>query len=427
MRVVYLAAGAAGMLCGSCLRDNRLVATLRARGRDALLVPLYTPIRTDEQDVSEHTVFYGGINVYLEQKSAFFRHLPRFLTRALDARWLLEGVGKYASKTRAADVAELTVSILRGEDGNQEAELDRLVEGLRELRPRVINLPNLMFLGIARRLRHELKAAIVCTLSGEDLFIDALPEDARGQVLEILKTCRDDASAYIATSRYYRDHCVRHFGLPAAKVHHVPMGIDTASPPPRSAEPDGPFTIGYLARIGPEKGLMNLARAFVKLRDEGRNCRLKFAGYLGEADRPYLEFVQDYLLGQGCANAYEYLGEVTREQKFEMLANLHAFSVPTDYAEAKGLFVLEALAAGVPVVQPDHGSFPELIETTGGGLLYEKGSTDELAAQLARLMDDADLRRSLGEAGQRAVVEKFSQDVMADGTWRIYEWCSESI
>lgn len=425
MRVVYLAAGAAGMLCGSCLRDNRLVATLRAHGRDVLLVPLYTPIRTDEADVSERDVFYGGINVYLKQKSAFFRYLPRFLTRALDARWLLDGVGRFASKTRPADVADLTLSILRGEDGNQEAELERLVEGLRALRPRMINLPNLMFLGIARRLRQQLKCAVVCTLSGEDLFLDALPDETRAQALEIVRHCRDDASAYIATSRYYRDHCVRHFGLPAAKVHHVPMGIETAAARPRDAEPAGPFTIGYLARIGPEKGLMNLARAFVKLRDEGRNCRLKFAGYLGEADRPYLQFVQDYLMGQGCANAYEYLGEVSREQKFEMLSTLHVFSVPTDYAEAKGLFVLEALAAGVPVVQPDHGSFPELIDATGGGLVYEKGSVEGLAGELRRLMDDGALRRALGEAGRQAVRERFSDAVMADGTWRIYERCAE--
>lgn len=415
------------MLCGSCLRDNRLAATLRAQGRDVLLVPLYTPIRTDETDVSERNIYYGGINVYLEQKSTFFRHLPRFLTRALDARWLLEGVGRYAAKTRAADVAELTVSILRGEDGNQEAELDRLVEGLRALRPQLINLPNLMFLGVARRLRHELKADVVCTLSGEDLFLDALPEDTRGRVLEILELCRDDASAYLATSRYYRDHCVRHFGLPAAKVHHVPMGIEVADARPRAEEPSGPFTIGYLARIGPEKGLMNLARAFAALRDEGRNCRLRIAGYLGEADRPYLEFVQDFLLGQGCANAYEYLGEVSRAGKFEMLSTLHAFCVPTDYAEAKGLFVLEALAAGVPVVQPDHGSFVELVEATGGGLLYAQGSVDDLAAKLRALMDDAALRRALGDAGRRAVVEKFTDKAMAEATWRIYERCAEPL
>jgi len=89
MRITYLTAGAAGMYCGTCLQDNTLAAALRARGCDVLLVPLYTPIRTDETDVSLDRVFYGGINVYLQQKSALFRHTPWLFDRLLDLPALL--------------------------------------------------------------------------------------------------------------------------------------------------------------------------------------------------------------------------------------------------------------------------------------------------------------------------------------------------
>src|SRR5207244_8669724 len=115
MRIAYITAGAAGMFCGSCLHDNTLVASLIAQGHDALLIPTYTPIRTDEEDVSQHRVFFGGINVYLQQKLALFRHTPWFLDRLLDGRGLLNWVSRFAVRTRAEELGGLTVSMLQGE------------------------------------------------------------------------------------------------------------------------------------------------------------------------------------------------------------------------------------------------------------------------------------------------------------------------
>src|SRR5437762_1513939 len=81
MKIVYITAGAAGMYCGSCMHDNTLVAALHQLGHDAILLPTYTPLRTDEEDISQQRVFFGGINVYLQQKSGLFRHTPWFLDR----------------------------------------------------------------------------------------------------------------------------------------------------------------------------------------------------------------------------------------------------------------------------------------------------------------------------------------------------------
>lgn len=420
MKVVYLAAGAAGMYCGSCLRDNRLAATLIDQGRDITLVPLYTPIRTDERDVSERRIYYGGINVFLQQSASVFRHTPRWLDRILDARSLLSVAARWAGSTRAEDLGALTASVLRGEHGPQRKELDKLIDGLAPLKPDVVNLANLMFVGLARRLKESLGAAVVCTLGGEDVFLDRLAEPHRTEVFDLIQERGRDIDAFIAMTGYYADHAAGHFKLPRDRVHVVPMGIRAEEFRPADP-PDEPFTIGYLARICPQKGLAELCRAFALLRATGRDCRLLVGGYLGPGDRAYFRGVESYLREQGLAGVFEFAGELSRDEKIRFLGRCHVLSVPSVYHEAKGFYILEALAAGVPVVQPAVGSFPELIEATGGGVLCEPDDTQSLADAIAGLMDDSERRRALGEAGRAAVRASFTAERMAEANWGVYE------
>lgn len=426
MKVAYLAAGASGMYCGSCMHDNRLAATLIEQGRDVVVLPLYTPIRTDEAPVCQTEVYYGGINVFLQNSSALFRHTPRFVDSVLDSRLLLSGVGRLAAKTRPEDLGRLTVSVLQGWDGPLRKELRRLIRALQALGPDLITLPNLMFAGLASALKDALGVPLVCTLSGEDVFLDQLVEPHKAQARALIREGARDIDAFIALSRYYADHAAGHFDLPRERVHHLPMGIHADQFPTREAPPDGPFTIGYLARICPEKGLANLVEAFVELRASGRDCRLRAAGYLGAGDRPYLENIRQTLQSRGMEDAFECLGEVTRPQKLAFLASLHVLSVPTPAAEPKGFYCLEALACGVPIVQPRHGSFPEIIEATGGGLLYDPAAPGALARGLARTMDDPELRQSLARHGSAAVRKAFSAQTMADQAWSLYEQTKRS-
>lgn len=421
MRVVYLAAGAAGMYCGSCLHDNRLAGALRAQGRDVVLVPLYTPLRTDETDFSERRVYYGGLNVYLQQTAALFRRTPEFLDRLLDAPTLLRGVGRFATRTRPEAVGALTLSVLQGAQGRQRKELEKLIRGLSELRPNLVHLPNLMFVGLAAALKDALQVPVLCGLTGEDIFLDHLPPPYRAQVFELIGARARDIDGFVALTDYYARHAVAHFGLPAERVHRIPMGIRVDDFHRPAAPVERPFVIGYLARICPKKGLAELARAFMALRQRGHDCRLHAAGYLGAADKPYLARIADELQTAGVRDGFEYVGEVGREAKREFLESLHVLSVPTSYPESKGLYVLEALAAGVPVVQPAHGSFPELIAATGGGVLYEPGNMPALADALAGLMDEAPRRQQLAAQGRAAVHRDFTAERMADEAWRLYE------
>src|SRR5437763_268183 len=95
MRIVQLTAGTGSFYCGTCLRDNALVAELRRQGHDALLVPLYLPLALDEPPATPATpLFYGGVNVYLQQQSSLFRKTPRWVDRLLDAPGVLRAAAK---------------------------------------------------------------------------------------------------------------------------------------------------------------------------------------------------------------------------------------------------------------------------------------------------------------------------------------------
>src|SRR5207253_10273183 len=149
MRIAYITAGAAGMYCGSCLKDNTLVTALIAQGHDALLIPTYLPTHTDEPDVSQQRIFFGGINVYLQQKVGLFRHTPWFLDRFLDSRGLLRWVSRFAVNTQANQLGDLTVSMLKGEYGHQRKEVDKLVDWLEtDVRPEIVNLSNVLLSGM---------------------------------------------------------------------------------------------------------------------------------------------------------------------------------------------------------------------------------------------------------------------------------------
>lgn len=421
IKTVYLVAGAGGMYCGTCLRDNRLAATMIRQGRDVVLVPLYTPIRTDEPDVSERTVHFGGINVYLQQKSSLVRRFPRILTRLLDSRAILNIAGRLFSGTRAETLGDLTVSLLQGPSGHQQLALQKLIDGLRELRPRIVHLPNLMFSGIAGALKEALSVTIVCSLAGEDVFLEALPQPFRDQSMDLIRQGAGAIDAFVAPTNYYGAFSTRHFGLSASRVYVVPMGISTEGIPKRSPHNDQPPTIGYLARICPEKGLAELAEAFALLLKRNPNCRLRIAGYLDPADRPYWRSIREKLTDRGIFDSVDFVGEVSRSEKWAFLQSLDLLSVPTVYHESKGLYVLESLACGTPVVLPRQGSFTELVEDTRGGVLYEPTGPATLSAAIESLLADPDRRRDLAQRGRLAVLDRYNDDLMARRTWALYE------
>ncbi|HKQ61326.1 MAG TPA: glycosyltransferase family 4 protein, partial [Candidatus Polarisedimenticolaceae bacterium] len=354
MRIAYVSAGAGGMYCGSCLHDQALAAALLRQGHEVTLVPTYTPIRTDAESVSVDRVFYGAVHVYLRQTVPLLRFAPRALDRLLDSPRLLAWAGRRGGTVDARRLGALTLSMLEGESGRQRQDLRDLVEWLRELRPEIVHLTNSMLLGLARQIRAELRVPLLCSLQGEDLFLDQLVEPYRGRVLACLRERARDVDGFVVASRYYAAHMAPLLGVPAERLHVVRMGVKLEGHEGDPAPSARPFVVGYLARRCPEKGLHLLVEAFRQLveRDGADAWRLRIAGYLGPRDRAYFDSILERVRAAGLADRVEVLGEIDRQQKLDFLRTVHAVAVPTTYREPKGRFALEALASGVPLVLP---------------------------------------------------------------------------
>lgn len=468
MRIAYITAGAAGMYCGSCLHDNTLAAELIAQGEDVLLVPTYTPLRTDETDVSIGRVFFGGINVYLQEKVPLFRHTPWWFDRLLDSPTLLERLSRRAGSVDPSQLGSLTVSMLQGEAGHLRKEVEKLVDWLiKEVQSDVVHLSNSMQVGMARLIRERGGPPVVCQLSGEDLFIEKLVPPFYEEARAHLRERAADVAAFVALNNYYADFMAEYLSVDRSRMHVIPHGVKleghrplqppaepgaagekyaTASmsqdprnnsrmtsacafplpgPPPKGEgehEEVRPRVVGFLARICEDKGLHQLVEAceLLAARDDMPAFELHAAGYLGANDRPYLEALERRAATGPLAGRFRYHGELDRSRKIAFLQSLDVFSTPTVYRESKGMPALEAMANAVPVVLPDHGGFTEMIADTGGGVLHRPHDVADLAGRLAELLRDPDRATQFGVIGQRAMYERYNAAEMARRTAKLY-------
>jgi glycosyltransferase involved in cell wall biosynthesis len=441
MRILSITAGAAGMYCGSCLRDNALASELMARGHDVTLVPVYTPTLTDDPNVSRRDVLFGGVSVYLQQHSSIFRRLPRIVDRLWDSPRVIGALAGRGVSADARFLGEMTMSMLQGEEGVLRREFDKLVDWTRdEPVPDVINLPNSLLISMAAPLKRVLRRPVCVTLQGEELFIDSLQPRYREQARALIRQQVREVDGFIAVS----DYCARFMSslleIPGDRLSVVPLGIsmDGYGPPAFDVTQAGPhgverrlqpprtgdeFRVGYLARIAPEKGLRLLAEAYVRLRQRmgSARARLEVAGYMASDQRPYLESAQAVLAQAGLLDEMSYHGAIDRQGKRAFLRNLDVLSVPATYDEPKGMFLLEAMASGVPVVEPRRGAFTEIVGTTGGGLLVDAEDPDALAGGLHELWADPALRERLGRAAFDAVRRHYTVGLSADRLIAVYE------
>src|SRR5947209_714213 len=310
MRIAAITAGAAGMFCGSCLHDNTLAAALVALGHDALLIPTFTPIRTDEDDVSTGRVLLGGINVYLDQYKAF-RAVPRFARNWLDHPVVLRWIERFGGATDYSKLGDLTLSMLRGEHGHQQREFARLVDWLaRDVKPEMVTLTNVLLSGLIPEIKRRLGVPVVAYLQGDDIFLDALPPAHREQAIALIRENCAPAAGFIATSRYYADFMAGYLAVERERIEVVYPGLNLKGHGgPREFKTEPPLTVGYFARIAPEKGLHLLGDAFVRLRRrmEGQSCRLRVSGWLGGPHRAYFADVRQRLDKAGLLGDFEYV------------------------------------------------------------------------------------------------------------------------
>lgn len=423
MKIIQLTPGTGNFHCGSCLRDVALVTELKALGHEVILVPLYLPFVADEEAAEDTPIFFGGINVYLEQKFSLFRKTPRWLTGLLDHPAILRLTARGGHMTSARELGEMMISMLKGEEGRQAKELDHLMDWMRsEGPPDIVVLSNALLLGLANRIQTELGCPVVCTLQGEDSFIDTLPDDLAEQAWDLLIEKAAQVAALIPVSNWYGKEMQRRTGLPADLFHAVPNGVDFDDYAVRAKLP-APPVIGYLARLCEFKGLATLVDAYIWLRKKELCAtvpRLHLAGAKTAMDEEFLEAQKEKLRSAGLFEDVKIETNISAERKHAFFAELSVFSVPATYGESFGLYVVEAMAAGIPVVQPRHAAFPEIIEATGGGLLCDADDTEDLARHLALLINDEDQNEALAARALNGSRAEFGVRRMAERILAIY-------
>jgi glycosyltransferase involved in cell wall biosynthesis len=426
MRIVQITPGTGGgFYCENCLRDAALVTAMRKLGHDVLMIPMYLPVADDtEETAASAPIFFGGINTYLQQKSAFFRKTPRWLDRLFDSPKLLGWASRKAGMTSAKNLGEMTISMLRAEQGRQVKELHRLVNWLeaQDDRPEVVCLSNILLAGLAKPLKEKLGVPMACLLQDEDGFLDGLTSPYVEQAWQMLAERSSDVDAFIAVSDYFAGVMREKLRVSADRMHVVRTGISLDRYEPRQATPATP-TIGYLSRMCADRGLDTLVEAFIMLKknDKLKDVKLRIAGGKIGNDEAFVDRIRKQLVSCGFIDDVDFLPDFDRDSKLAFFQTLSLLSVPEKKPIAYGLYVLEALSAGVPVVEPASGAFVELLEMTDGGVLFEPNNAATLAAAMEPLLLDPDYAWRLGEQGRKAVFEKFNVEQTAQKTVRIYE------
>lgn len=424
MKIVQIVAGSGGTFyCENCLRDSVLAKALHKRGHEAILVPLYLPMFADDPTMASNSpVFFGGINTYLQQKLPVFRKTPRWLDRLFDSRWLLKMAAKQAGTVSAGGMGDMTLSMIRGEAGNQAKELERLVAWLRDSeRPDVIHITNVMLIGAARRLKEELKVPIVCVLQDEDTWLDALDGKYSDLCWDAIRERVADVDLFVSVSRDYARSMQKRLAVPGDKIRTVYVGLDLSEFSRATLTLDPPV-IGYLSKMTPSLGLGDLVDAFIALKKrEGLSgLKLKAIGGVVGPDKRFVQDLVSRLAAEGMDGDAEFIAGLDKDEHARFLQSLSVMSVPMHSGGAFGTFMVEAWACGVPVVQPDIGAFSELVELSGGGLIYDAGSKTALEEALATVLTDKNTAQQLGRAGRTAAETHFSIGAMTDNMLEVY-------
>ncbi|HLY10135.1 MAG TPA: glycosyltransferase family 4 protein [Planctomycetota bacterium] len=409
--------------CENCVRDNATVRALLKAGEEVVTIPMYLPQVIERVDaIINAPVFYGGINSYLQQVSGFFRWTPRWVDRIFDTRFMLRFAAKRAGSVRAANLGDLTLSVMKGEHGKQVKELDRLLHWLDSVeRPDLVHLSTPLLIGIGQAIRKRFGIPIVCTMQDEDVWIDAMEEPWRSRCWDTMREGGRDVAAFIAVSRYFGAVMSERLKIEPAKLHVVPIGIDPGDPPAAGAGPEAP-TLGYLARMAESMGLPLLLDAFLRLKktERWKSLRLHLSGGKTGDDAPFLERLRTRIADEGVADSVRFFDEFDPQSRKAFLSSLSILTVPSPHGVAFGTYILEAGARGVPVVLPKIGSYPEVVEATGGGILYEPNTLDELIRVLDGLLGDASKRAELGRKGRESVAASFTLDTMARSMIEVY-------
>jgi glycosyltransferase involved in cell wall biosynthesis len=425
MKIVYLITGSGGSFyCGNCYRDMIYLKAIRkVPGITASAIPLYLP--PDDTNIEtglDKKVFFGAISMYLREKVPFLRNMPVFMDKLFDSAPMLKIAAHRAGSTRTEGLEEMTLNMIKGENAFPEKELQRLVDYLtRDGKPDIIHLSNALIIGLARRIKKKLDVKIVCSLLNEDDWIDEMAEPYQSRAWKLISKEASNVDAFLTPSNYYKEMFISKTGISGDNFQVIPLGIDPGDLAKIEKRDNYP-AIGYFCRINFQNGFDKLVDAFIELKtaNDLPGLTLHVSGGYTSDDKPFIADQIRKIKTNGLKSFVRIYPEFHGNSKQEFFSNIDVMSVPVRKHDGYGLYLLEANAAGVPVVQPATGAFPEIVARTMGGITYSPDSVTELSTSLLQLLKDNDFRSGLGKQGKEKVLTELSLEKMSEGLSRVY-------
>jgi len=411
MNIVQIIPGSGGSFyCGNCLRDSKYVVALREQGHQVIKIPMYLPIFADERDIKEIPVFYGAISIYLKQLYPVFRKAPAWIDRILNSKPFLKLAASMAGSTNAKGLEEMTVSMLLGEDGEQQEELERLVEWMElHCKPDVVHISNALLLGLAHKIKDRLKVPVVCSLQDEDVWVDAMQPLFRDKIWNLMGIKAKDIDLFIGVSHYFSAIMQQRMSLPAEKIKSLYLGVDPDDYDYIPVRNKG-RNIGYISRMCHENGFDIVVDAFIELKKkEGFNdVKLILTGGSTGADASYVKQIRKKLTSIHLINQVEFMDDFEGKGRNTFFNKVSLISVPVRNGEAFGMYLLESMASGIPVVQPALGAFPEIINLSGGGIIYEPNTPEFLSKAWMELLSDPERLENISQKALNGVRINFN-------------------
>ena len=424
MNIIQIIPGSGGSFyCGNCLRDSKYVDALRKQGHQVIKIPMYLPLFSDEHDITDIPIFYGAISTYLKQVYPVFRKAPKWFDKVLNSKPMMKMAASMAGSTRAKGLEDMTISMLLGEQGEQKEELDKMVNWIAEhCKPDIIHISNALLLGLARRLKEKTGVPVLCSLQDEDVWVDAMQPQFQQRIWDLMHTRAADVDALVAVSHFFAETMKKRMNLPAEKVHTFYLGVDTGDYHFISTK-EKPRNIGYISRMCHENGFDIVVDAFIELNKKPgfEDVKLVTTGGSTGDDAKFIKEQKHKIRENNLENAFEIMQEFEGATRHDFFKKVSLISVPVRIGEAFGMYLLESMASGVPVVQPALGAFPEIVKLSGGGVTYMPNSAEKLCETWAELLTNPERLDKLSHDGYEGTSKKFNIHTHAAEIIGLYE------
>ncbi len=415
MRILYLVVGNDIIGGGATVRDVAFVRGMLQAGHEVEAISLYGYTTVEGENGFSNTFKPLGRHT-LRRLFPRLSKLPGTIASFAHGVRPVDNMTSIAVMGRRADPkGPLAVSLLSGANKLQRREFSRLMDRL-SAKPGRIDaaiLSNTLLSGLAEAIRANIGCPIICLSQGSDRVIESLEEPYRSDARKLVRKNARLFRLVVSSSRYFAIRTTESMALPASRIKVVPPGVDAKSmdnPAPRRRIP---FTIGYMAPIRKEKGLDILVDALDSLsKDTQLDPELWIAGRV--EDERYWNRLLRRIEASPLKPRHRVFGSLARRERRDFMEGLSVFVVPSREPESRATHLLEAMAAGVPVIGPAAGIIPEIFQHANGGLLVSSEAPAWMFSQalelLAAMPDTAD---ELGRSGSEGVNRHFSMESAA--------------